>query len=229
MPIPQDFSSPIRQLAKDKAFNQLQQWIIEGTLEPGEKIYDKDISKALGISRTPIREALQLLAVQGFIEMRPGKETRVTKIKKEDVLKVYPPLASLQALAAEEVAKIITLDQINNLKAMTNQYEDLIHRHEQFKTMECDEKFHDFIVRLSNNPYIIEFSSILQLHIRRFKYIFHKKIEVAVTESLKEHRALIQAFEDHHPEKAATLLKQNWLRPMEEVYHFLVEVEDHEE
>lgn len=222
MPIPKNYSSPIRLLAKDKAFNQLQRWIIDGTLEPGEQIYDSEISKALGISRTPIREALQLLAVQGFIEMLPGKETRVTRIKKEDVLKIYPPLASLHALAAEEATKVITTEQIETLKEMTNEYERLIDHQEQFKAMESDEKFHNFIVELTDNPYITDFSSILQLHIRRFKFVFLKRDLILVKESLKEHRAMIQAFEDHHEEKAASIMKQNWLRPMKEVYHFLV-------
>ncbi|TGA96272.1 GntR family transcriptional regulator [Sporolactobacillus shoreae] len=222
MPIPQNISTPIRLLAKDKAFNQLQQWILDGTLEPGEQIYDSEISKALGISRTPIREALQLLEVQGFIEMRPGKETRVTKINKEDALKIYPPLASLHALAAEEAAKIITAEQIEKLKNITSDYEQLIDHQESFKAIESDEKFHNAIVELADNPYITDFSSILQLHIRRFKFVFLKRDPIIVKESLKEHRALIQAFEIHDTKQAAAIMKQNWLRPMKEVYHFLV-------
>lgn len=227
MPIPENFSSPIRMLAKDKAFNQLQRWIIDGTLEPGEKVYDTEISQALGVSRTPIREALQLLEVQGFIEMQPGKETRVTMIKKEDVLKIYPPLASLHALAAEEAAKIITKAQIKKLKEMTKEYEQLIYREEhQFKTMECDEEFHNFIIEIADNPYISDFSSILQLHIRRFKYVFLKKDGMLVRESLNEHKNLVQAFADHDSKRAASIMKQNWLRPMKEVYESLVEVKE---
>jgi DNA-binding GntR family transcriptional regulator len=226
MPIPQNFFSPLRLLAKDKAFNQLQLWIIDGTLQPGEKIYDTEISKALGISRTPIREALQLLEVQGFIEMSPGKETRVTAIKKEDVLKIYPPLASLHALAAEEVAKIITAEQNDQLKRMTTEYEQLINHEEQFQIMESDEKFHNLIVELADNPYITDFSSILQLHIRRFKYVFQKSDAVVVRESLKEHKAIIRAFEDHDTEKAALMMKLNWLRPMKDVYQVLMNVNE---
>lgn len=222
MPIPQNFSTPTRMLAKDKAVNQLQRWIIDGTLEPGEKIYDTEISKALGISRTPIREALQLLEIQGFIEMRPGKETRVTKIKKDDVLKIYPPIAALHALAAEEVAKIITKEQVETLKEMANEYEQLINHEQRFKAMECDEKIHNFIIELADNPYVTDFSSILQLHIRRFKYVFLKRHEMVIKESFREHKALIQAFEDHDSEKAAYIMKQNWLRPMKEVYNFLI-------
>lgn len=222
MPIPQNISAPIRLLAKDKAFNQLQRWILDGTLEPGEQLYDSEISHALGISRTPIREALQLLEVQGFIEMRPGKETRVTRIKKEDVLKIYPPLAVLHALAAEEAAKVITAEQLKQLKKMTDEYEHLIQQQDQFKAMESDEQFHNYIVELADNSYITDFSSVLQLHIRRFKFIFLKRDPIIVKESLKEHRALIEAFKEHNTEQAASIMKQNWLRPMKEVYRHLV-------
>ncbi len=163
-----------------------------------------------------------MLEVQGFIEMRPGKETRVTKIKREDVIKIYPPLASLHALAAEEVAKIITEEQIERLKEMTNEYEQLMNQDQRFITMECDEKFHDFIVDLADNSYITDFSSILQLHIRRFKYLFLESHKWVVRESIREHKALIQAFEQHDPEQAVSIMKQNWLRPMKEVYNFLV-------
>ena len=73
MPIPTDHAKPIRITAKENAFNQLQQWIIDGTLHPGEKLNDTELAEALGVSRTPIRESLQLLEVQGFVKMYPEK------------------------------------------------------------------------------------------------------------------------------------------------------------
>ncbi|WP_243355256.1 GntR family transcriptional regulator [Bacillus litorisediminis] len=221
MPIPKNFSSPARMSAKERAFNQLQRWIIDGTLEPGEKIYDMEIAQALGISRTPTREALQLLEVQGFIETYPGRETRVTMIKKQDVLKIYPPLASLQALAAEEAAKIISLDQVEKLKDINKRYEEAIISKQPFKAMEYDEEFHNLIIDIADNSYISHFSSILQLHIRRFKYVFLNKELTHKKDSLQEHEILLQAFSDRNPQLAKSIMEQNWLRPMNEVYHLL--------
>ena len=73
MPIPVDHTRPVRVSAKESAHLQLQQWIIDGTLQPGEKLVDTELAEALNLSRTPIREALQLLEVQGFIEMFLGE------------------------------------------------------------------------------------------------------------------------------------------------------------
>nr|MDH3161656.1 GntR family transcriptional regulator [Bacillus licheniformis] len=104
MPIPKNYTPQVRLSAKEKAFHQLRRWIVDGTLEPGEKVTDVDLAEALGVSRTPVREALQLLESQGFVEMKPGKETKITLIHPDDALAVYPPLAHLQALAAELAA-----------------------------------------------------------------------------------------------------------------------------
>jgi DNA-binding GntR family transcriptional regulator len=221
MPIPKDFSSRIRISAKEKAFNQIQRWIIDGTLEPGEKLYDGEISEALGVSRTPVREALLLLQTQGFIEMHAGRETKVTTISKHDVIKIYPPLASLQALAAEETAKTITNDQIEKLKEINRQYEAAIASDQPFQSMELDEQFHDFIIEIADNPYVSHFSSTLQLHIRRLKYLFLKDHLTSKHESVQEHERMIKAFTDRDHETASMIMKQNWLRPMEEVYSVL--------
>src|SRR4051794_24248136 len=120
MPIPSDHSQPIRKSAKENAFSQLQKWIIDGTLLPGEKLNDIELAKALGVSRTPIRESLQLLEVQGFVKMFPGKATQVTEVEKESIKDLLPPLAALQALAAELAIPHLT-DNIISLLESTNE------------------------------------------------------------------------------------------------------------
>ncbi|GEN33576.1 GntR family transcriptional regulator [Aneurinibacillus danicus] len=222
MPIPKDYVTPARISAKEKAFQQLQRWIIDGTLEPGEKLYDIELAEALGISRTPVREALQLLQIRGFIEMHPGKETRVTAIQRDDVLKMYPPLASLQALAAEEAVKNIVPGHIEALKEINMRYEQAIHNGQVFTAMEIDEEFHNLIVEIADNPYILDFSSLLQMHLRRLKYVFLKQHTASNTDSLKEHERVIQALAGGDGEAASAAMKQNWLRPMREVYELLL-------
>ncbi|MDP5276810.1 GntR family transcriptional regulator [Chengkuizengella axinellae] len=225
MPIPKGFTSPSRITAKERALNQIQRWIIEGTLEPGEKIYDAEISEALGISRTPVREALLLLETQGLIEMHPGKETKVTTITKEDVTKIYPPLATLHALAAEEVAETIPSEKIEQLKEINHQFELAIQLNEPYKAMETDEQFHNLIIELADNSYISHFCSILDLHVRRLKYLFLTQEIVSKEDSIHEHRLLIQAFLEHDKEKAAIIMKQNWIGPLKNVYRLMEQQE----
>ena len=122
MPIPKNFSTPNRLSAKERAFKQIQEWIIDGTLQPEEKLNDAELAQALGVSRTPIREALQLLNVQGFVEMHPGVSTQVTAVNKEDISKILPPLAVLQALAAELATPVIEQQTIDSLRHINTDF-----------------------------------------------------------------------------------------------------------
>src|SRR5699024_11501521 len=79
MPTPKNFYKLSRTSIKENVFKQLQQRIIDGTFQPGETINDKELADALGVSRTPVREALQLLEVQDFVKMYPGRATQVTR------------------------------------------------------------------------------------------------------------------------------------------------------
>src|SRR5699024_3572020 len=116
MPIQIDHSRPTRKSAKESAFNQLQQWIIDGTLHPGQKLNDSELAEALGVSRTPIRESLQLLEAQGFVKMYPGKATQVTEVEKDSLNDLLPTLAALQALSAELAIANITDQTIHLLR-----------------------------------------------------------------------------------------------------------------
>ncbi|OXM87727.1 GntR family transcriptional regulator [Paenibacillus rigui] len=218
MPIPSNFSTPVRMSAKERALSQIQRWIIDGTIQPGEKLIDAELAEALGVSRTPVREALQLLEVQGLVEMHPGKDTKVRTIEKDDILKMYPTLAALHALAAELATGLILPAQIEQLKELNARFSEAIEREQPYQAMEWDEQFHNLIVEASDNPYIASYSASLQIHIRRFKYVFLKQPVTGTRSSVEEHAALIDALEQKDAGTASAVMKQNLIRPMGELY-----------
>ncbi|MBB6733912.1 GntR family transcriptional regulator [Cohnella zeiphila] len=221
MPVPKDFVSPARMSAKERAFSQIQRWIIDGTLQPGEKLLDAELAESLGVSRTPIREAFQLLEVQGLVSTHPGKETKVTTIEKGDIFKLYSTMAALQSLAAEVTAQAITAEQIEQLRAINLDFAHTIRSGQAYQAMEADEQFHNLIVELAQNPYIDSFSSSLQIHIRRFKYVFLKQPIQATQASVNEHSAIIAAFESKDSDRARELMRQNFIRPMQELHELI--------
>ncbi|GAA4850759.1 GntR family transcriptional regulator [Paenibacillus vulneris] len=221
MPVPKNFVSPARMSAKERAFSQIQRWIIDGTLQPGEKLIDAELAESLGVSRTPIREAFQLLEVQGLVSTHPGKETKVTEIEKDDIFKMYSTMAVLQALAAEITAKIIAPEQTEQLRSINHDFASAINSGQAYQAMETDEQFHNLIVELSDNPYIASFSASLQIHIRRFKYVFLKQPVTATQASVDEHASIISAFEQKDSDRAQAMMKQNFIRPMQELHELL--------
>lgn len=215
MPIPTNFSSPTRVSAKNRAFAQIQEWIIDGTLQPKEKLNDADLAQALGVSRTPIREALQLLNVQGFVEMFPGVGTQVTSVNKEDINKILPPLGVLQALAAELATPVISQESIDSLREINTKFAEAIKKGDFYSALKQDEQFHNIIVENAQNQYITNSISNLQAHVLRL--YFHQSI-ILTNDSIQEHEAILQAFENKNKEKAASLAQKNWIRAIDEFY-----------
>ncbi|MHA0855441.1 GntR family transcriptional regulator [Paenibacillus sp. CMAA1364] len=218
MPIPSDYASPTRMSAKERAYTQIHRWIIDGTLQPKEQLIDAELAEALGVSRTPIREALLLLEVQGLVEVHPGKATIVKDINKDDILKLYPVFATLHALATELATSVIGPDQMEQLKMLNAKFAEAIENKQPYQAMEMDEQFHNLIVEISDNLYVSTFSSTIQTHIRRFKYVFLKQHETNTDTSVEEHEAIIEAMEQRDAVKASAIMKQNLLRPMNELY-----------
>lgn len=217
MPIPTNHSKPIRISAKENAFSQLQQWIIDGTLRPGEKLNDTELAEALGVSRTPVRESLQLLEVQGFVKMFPGKATQVTEVEKESINDLLPPLAALQALSAELAISHLTNDVITLLKSTNKRFGEAIRSKSYFSALKIDEEFHQIIVDTANNPYIHNMVAYLQSHVRRL--FFHNSI-VLTEQSIDEHDTVIQLMKENNTTDVSAVMRENWLRAIQE-FHLL--------
>lgn len=213
MPIPADHLKPIRKSAKESAFNQLQQWIIDGTLRPGEKLNDSELAEALGVSRTPIRESLQLLEAQGFVQMFPGKATQVTEIEKGSINDLLPPLAVLQALSAELAIAHLTVDTLTLLENTNQRFAADIRSENYFSALKSDEEFHQIIVDAANNPYIPTMIEQLQAHVRRL--FFHNSI-ILTEKSITEHDIIIQLMKEKNVTEVSSVMRKNWLRAIDE-------------
>ena len=214
MPIPSDMSKPVRKTAKLHAYHQLLNWIIDGTLQPEEKLNDIELAQALGVSRTPIRESLQLLESQGFVTMQPGRATQVTPVQKDDINHLLPPLASLQALATEIAAPHMTDEIIAELESTNQQFADALKAKNFTEALKIDEQFHQLIIDTANNPYISQIVEMLQAHVRR---LFYSEKIILRESSIETHAKLIALYKAKQTEELASLMTDNWLYTLEEL------------
>jgi DNA-binding GntR family transcriptional regulator len=213
VPIPTDITKPVRKTAKENAFDQLQEWIIDGTLQPGEKLNDTELAQALGVSRTPVRESLQLLEVQRFVKMYPGKATQVTEVDKESISDLLPPLAALQALTAELAIPCLTQETITILENTNERFADAVLAEDYFSALKIDEEFHQIFVDTADNPYIKTMIASLQVHVRRL--FFHNSI-VLTKKSIEEHASIIELMKKRDVTGVSALMRKNWVRAIEE-------------
>lgn len=154
MPIPNEIAPLDRRSARHAVFDVLRSWIEEGTLEPGEIVKDSELALTLGVSRTPVREALQMLEQQQLVEMRPGRLTRVTEATAQDAALVRPPLSALEAVAAELGTPRAGPAHVEELREHNSALLTALDADDPLGARDADRAFHGVLIGLADNPYI---------------------------------------------------------------------------
>lgn len=208
MPIPLKEKNERQKTAKERVYSKVRDWIINGILQPEEKISDKDISQYFSISRTPVREAIQMLADQKLVNIYPGKETKVAPINMIEAQSNYRLIATIHALALEMAYPKLTEDHIKDLKQIDYSFTIAQKNRDVEVTEILDNQFHDIFLRLSGSPFLIEFSDILKTHIMRIEKIYYKKND---SFSFQSHEEIILALENRDLEGAKIAMRSNWI------------------
>ena len=214
MPIPKQQSYKAPKSAKVRIYEALREWIIDGTLQPGEKILDSEISQYFSVSRTPVREAIQMLAEQKLIEIRPGKESRVSEIDVIDIPQTYKLLAELHSTAVEFAFDKIDESAVNKLKDANIRFRQAYERHDLKSCRSCDSEFHDIILSLADNHFLTSFCETLSGHASRIENIYFSKVG-DMDELIHEHNEIINALESRDIATAKKYMSDNWLHTPE--------------
>lgn len=194
---------------KDCIYNLLKQWIVEGKLEPAEKISDLEIAKVFHVSRTPVREALKRLEAQKLIVMKPGKSTIVSEIETNNIEQWYQPMSVLQQLATKIAASRMTPEHILHLNEINENFRIALEKNRHLDSFEYDKEFHEYILKVAGNEYIIDFCNTLMIHIQRLEYK-HFKTGGKIIQSVMDHQKIIQAFEVKDEFMAQQMMLNNW-------------------
>jgi DNA-binding GntR family transcriptional regulator len=195
-----------RALYQDVA-DRLRQQIFARELEPGSWIDELKLAAAFGISRTPMREALKVLAVEGLVTLKAGRGAYVTEMSRQDVAQVYHLLALLESDAAAQVAKSADEAGRAELRALHEQLERQVRQRGAF--FATNERFHLALLRLAGNRWaeqtVLDLRKVMKLN--RHHSLFKKG---RLAESLAEHRELMAALESRDAGRAAALMQEHF-------------------
>ena len=214
MPVPKSENHINKLSTKERIYQTVCEWIVKGTLEPGEKISDTELAQHFGVSRTPVREALLMLELQKLVSVHPGKATIVTDVDTNDIEKCYYPLSEVQALAIRNVCVGCTDENIQQLRDICNRYRDACISGIMDNVMTIDAEFHDCIMEQADNEYMKDFSKMLVLHVNRARYRYFNFAEFRNV-SMEEHEQILDAIIKRDEEIAAKRLREHWLQAKE--------------
>lgn len=205
-----------RLFMKDEVYNKLRNWIIIGKLEPGTKLRDQDLSDTLGISRTPIREALLRLENDGLVVTKANRWTLVSPIDLAEAESIYSIVWTLESLAIENVFHHITSTDIEKLEQLNEDLNKTMRTGDQFAALEADNAFHDKIVELSQNRELPKLLANLKVKIQRIEIRYFSNTDSMHT-SYMEHQQIIDAFKENDLNRAVEALKANWKNSLDRI------------
>jgi DNA-binding GntR family transcriptional regulator len=190
----------------------LRQRIFARELEPGSWIDEVKIAEAYGISRTPMREALKVLAAEGLVTMKVRRGAYVTEVNEKDLSDVYHLLALLESDAAGVVAERATDDELQSLTDLHQSLEMAQGDREAF--FRLNEQFHQRLLQLANNRWreqmVADLRKVMKLN--RHQSLFKSG---RISESLQEHRLLLQALQSRDATASAQCMREHFLSGLE--------------
>ena len=159
---------------RDVVFNTLRQAILRGEMEPGERLMEIQLAQKLGVSRTPIREAIRKLELEGLVIMIPRKGAEVAHITEKDMRDVLEVRCTLEELAVMLSCKNVNAEHIAALKADNKVFEMAIVSKDVVNIVEADVKFHDAIYAMTNNDRLIQIINNLREQMYRYRLEYVK-------------------------------------------------------
>ena len=174
---------------RDVVFKTLRQAILKGELKPGERLMEIALAEKLGVSRTPIREAIRKLELEGLVVMVPRKGAHVANITEKDLNDVLEVRIGLENMAIDKACCLMKKEQFQELKAAEEHFSRILQKGDLTQLAEADVAFHEIIYRASNNERLLQLLGNLREVIYRYRIEYLK--DEATREKLAEEHAEI--------------------------------------
>lgn len=186
---------------RDVVFNTLRQAILKGELKPGERLMEIALSNRLGVSRTPVREAIRMLELEGLVTMIPRKGAQVAQISEQDLDDVLEVRLGLEELAVKFACERITPEEMTELRKAVEEFDRLRDTDELSALAEADMKVHEAIYNATHNRRLIQLLNNIREQMYRYRIEYLKDKEQRKTLA-EEHYALLKSLEQRDVETA---------------------------
>ena len=193
---------------RDSVFSILRNAILDKKLEPGQRLVERSIAEQLGISRTPVREAIHKLELERLVTHIPRKGVVVTGFTKADIVEILVIRTSLEALICNIAASKIRPRDLERLESLAKQVSDEHGKGNLKKSNQLNDKFHEIIYRAAESPRLYDFLNTLQEYVSKFTQVAYSKPGRS-EEVWVEHNEIIEALRSHDSSGAEAAAKRH--------------------
>ncbi len=205
---------------RDVVFNTLRDAILTGKLVPGERLMENQLADKLGVSRTPVREALRMLELENLVELVPRKGAQVLDMSEKDIINVLEVRSALEGLAISLACKKISKEELQQLKNMEVDFERAVADNDVEHFVDIDEDFHDLIFAATGNDKLIQIYKNLRIQLYRYR-MAQAKNDTSMPTIVAHHRGIIRAIENHDAEEGAAVAQGHIKYQTESILRFV--------
>ena len=191
---------------RDVVFNTLRKAILTGTLKPGERLMEVHLANKLGVSRTPIREAIRKLELEGLVIMIPRRGAEVAQITEKSLKDVLEVRRALDALSVELACDRITEEELGTLKKACDDFETAVREKDVSVIAKADVALHDIIVKATGNQRLQQLVNNLAEQMYRYRFVYIKD-ESQHDKLIAEHKEIFESIAGRDKERAARAAK----------------------
>ena len=189
---------------------QIQQMIIEGVLAPGTRLNERLLCEKLGVSRTPLREALKILAALGLVELLPNRGAAVVQLSAQDIAQTFEMISHLESMAGELACARITDPEINEIRALHFEMLACHARRDLPAYYRTNQQIHDLINRAARNEVLREIYMTVNSRVKALRFssnLDRDRWDAAV----REHTTMVEALEARDGKRLAAILESHVL------------------
>lgn len=199
---------------------RLRDLIIEGTLAPGTKINEIQLCQKLGVSRTPLREAIKSLSSEGLIELVAGRGALIKTFTRRDVQEMHAVLTTLEVMAGRLACRNATKKQIEHLRTLHDKMIACYKQEDRLDYYKHNQSIHSFIVQLSGNQFLASLHESIQSRLKRVRFMGNEE-HAEWQGAVAEHEEMIEAFEGQDEDRLVTILTRHLERTWDRVQNLL--------
>lgn len=193
---------------RDVVFKTLRQAILKGELEPGERLMEIQLAQRLGVSRTPIREAIRKLELEGLVIMTPRKGAEVAKISESNLRDVLEVRSSLEELAIDLACQRMQPEELKELEEAEEKFVRAIQSGDAMEIAQTDERYHDIIYHSTKNERLVQLLNNLREQMYRYRLEYIKDEDKRQILQI-EHEHILKALSLRHVQEAKQAVREH--------------------
>jgi len=202
--------------------DRLRQMIVDGDLEPGGKVPERALTERFGVSRTPVREALKVLAAEGYVRLIPNRGSVVSELTIEDLEEAFPVIAALEGAAGELACRSASDEEIAAIRETNDAMHAAFEAGDMPAYFEFNQQIHGAILSAARNPMLLGHHRKVAQLVQRARYQANRTPH-RWAEAVVEHDAIIEALEARDGERLGRLMKAHLEHKLEALRRALAE------